>query len=113
MVSCNISGAEVALLGRAGNFVALSSWPAAQEPLADPLERLEPENFRESAVRRGRRAAQIGEIRAGSGSSRGTAVVPTSGPHPALGKMLTVVLVLLVVLAATAPVGATAAAAAW
>ena len=55
MVSCNISGAEVALLGRAGNFVALSSWPAAREPPAEPLERLEPENFRESAVRRGRR----------------------------------------------------------
>ena len=65
MVSCNISGAEVALLGRAGNFVALSSWPAAREPLVEPLERLEPENFRESAVRRGRRASRaawIGEI---------------------------------------------------
>ena len=85
MVSCNISGAEVALLGRAGNFVALSSWPAAREPPAEPLERLEPENFRESAVRRGlraSRAAWIGEIRAESGSSRGTAVVRTSGPHP-------------------------------
>ena len=54
MVSCNISGAEVALPGRAGNFVALSSWPAAREPPAEPLERLEPENFRESAVRIGR-----------------------------------------------------------
>ena len=41
MVSCNIFGAEVALLGRAGNFVALSSWPAAREPPAEPLERLE------------------------------------------------------------------------
>ena len=85
MVICNISGAEVALLGRAVNFVALSVRGQRPESLLQSLWSAWSENFRESAVRRGRRASRaawIGEIRAGSGSSRGTAVVPTSGPHP-------------------------------